>query len=57
MTAYSPVTTSLMATPTLVGWPPSASASPVIDISPPDGLDDEVVARAGPPPGRPARSR
>ena len=33
--AYSPVTTSLIATPTLVGRPPSASASPVIDIRPP----------------------
>ena len=33
--ANRPVTTSLIATPTLVGRPPSASASPVIDISPP----------------------
>ena len=33
--ANSPVTTSLIATPTLSGRPPSASASPVIDISPP----------------------
>ena len=31
----SPVTTSLMATPTFVGSPPSASVAPVIDISPP----------------------
>jgi hypothetical protein len=31
----SPVTTSLMATPTLVGEPPSASGAPVTDISPP----------------------
>ena len=29
-----PVTTSLIATPTLVGPPPSASGAPVIDISP-----------------------
>ena len=34
ITAYSPVTTSLMATPTFVGCPPSSSACPVIDISP-----------------------
>ena len=33
--ANSPATMSLIATPTLVGWPPSASASPVMDISPP----------------------
>ena len=33
--AYNPVTTSLIATPTFVGRPPSTSASPVIDISPP----------------------
>ena len=31
----SPVTTSEIATPTFVGWPPSASGAPVIDISPP----------------------
>ena len=31
----SPVTTSLIATPTLVGRPPSSSVAPVIDISPP----------------------
>ena len=41
-----PVTTSLIATPTFVGRPPSSSAAPVIDISPLDGLDDEVVARS-----------
>ncbi len=29
-----PVTTSLIATPTLLGLPPSASGKPVIDISP-----------------------
>jgi hypothetical protein len=33
--AYRPVTTSLIATPTFIGRPPSSSASPVIDISPP----------------------
>ena len=33
--AEQPRTTSLIATPTLVGPPPSASAAPVIDISPP----------------------
>ncbi len=33
--AYSPVTTSLIATPTFVGRPPSASRSPVIDMRPP----------------------
>ncbi len=31
----SPVTTSVIATPTFVGRPPSASASPVIDMRPP----------------------
>ena len=31
----SPLTTSLIATPTFVGRPPSSSAAPVIDISPP----------------------
>ena len=46
----SPVTTSLIATPTLVGWPPSASASPVIDISPrPPGSRSR--SRAGRRPG------
>ncbi len=50
-----PVTTSLIATPTLVGSPPSASGAPVIDISPLDGLDDEVVA--GPVGRRAARAR
>ena len=42
-----------MATPTLVGSPPSASDAPVIDISPLGGLDDEVVA--GPVGGRAVR--
>ena len=31
----SPLTTSLIATPTLVGSPPSRSGAPVIDMSPP----------------------
>ncbi len=41
----SPVTTSVIATPSFVGWPPSPSEKPVIDISPADRLGDEVVAR------------
>ena len=31
----SPVTMSLMATPTFVGWPPASSPNPVTDIRPP----------------------
>ena len=43
--ANRPVATSLIATPTLTGCPPSVSGWPVIDIRPPDRLRDEVVAR------------
>ena len=31
---WSPVTTSAIATPTFVGWPPTSSGQPVIDIRP-----------------------